>query len=160
MSVLADAASGVQEGHVQVLDLFRHRIATWTGTCLPAGPTCRADGGHVEPDRCDQQLLTADLARPRCNATATAFTDEHGPWGCVSDRTVRSLRAIGPRPSADAGTWLKAFWPAVICREQQRMTQLCETCWSAGALRKAGNDSEALGSVSPITIGETELPTA
>ncbi|MEW1927548.1 hypothetical protein [Streptomyces sp. NPDC088360] len=128
MSVLADAASGVQEGHIQVLDLFRHRIATWAGTCLPAGPTCRADGGHVEPDRCDQQLLTADLARPRRNATATAFTD--------------------------------AFWPAVICREQQRMTQLCETCWSAGALRKAGNDSEALGSVSPITIGETELPTA
>ncbi|UQT53634.1 immunity 49 family protein [Streptomyces durmitorensis] len=36
------------------------------------------------------------------------------------------LRAIGPRPSADAGTWLEACWPAVICREQERMTQLCE----------------------------------
>ncbi|MGW7088952.1 immunity 49 family protein [Streptomyces sp. NPDC054871] len=49
-----------------------------------------------------------------------------GTVECVIDRKVRGLRAIGPMPTADAGTWLQAFWLAVICREQERMTQLCE----------------------------------
>ncbi|MEV0529866.1 hypothetical protein AB0I66_41270 [Streptomyces sp. NPDC050439] len=39
----------------------------------------QAAGGHVEPDRYAQQLLTADLARPRFNAAAKAFAAEHGP---------------------------------------------------------------------------------
>ncbi|MFJ2814556.1 immunity 49 family protein [Streptomyces sp. NPDC087294] len=42
------------------------------------------------------------------------------------DRKMRSLPAIGRRSTADAGNWLMAFWLAVICREQDRMTQLCE----------------------------------
>ncbi|MEU6680967.1 hypothetical protein [Streptomyces sp. NPDC046925] len=37
-----------------------------------------ADGGQAEPDRYAQQLLTADLARPRFTAAAKAFADEHG----------------------------------------------------------------------------------
>ncbi|MFD7708913.1 immunity 49 family protein [Streptomyces sp. NPDC059786] len=49
-----------------------------------------------------------------------------GTVECRIDRKVRSLSAIGPRSFADAGNWLTAFWLAVICREQQRMTQLCE----------------------------------
>lgn len=39
----------------------------------------QAAGGHVAPDHYAQQLLTADLARPRFNASAKAFADEHGP---------------------------------------------------------------------------------
>lgn len=39
----------------------------------------QAASGHVAPDRYAQQLLTADLARPRFTAAAKAFTDEHGP---------------------------------------------------------------------------------
>jgi hypothetical protein len=38
---------------------------------------------------------------------------------------LRSIPASGPQYSANAGNWLKAFWLAVICREQDRMTQLC-----------------------------------
>ncbi|WP_330304169.1 MULTISPECIES: immunity 49 family protein [unclassified Streptomyces] len=49
-----------------------------------------------------------------------------GTIECRIDREVRSLRAVGPLSTADAGTWLQAFWLAVICREQERMTQLCE----------------------------------
>ncbi|GGV71826.1 hypothetical protein GCM10010277_84090 [Streptomyces longisporoflavus] len=49
-----------------------------------------------------------------------------GTVECRIDRKIRSLRALGPLPTADAGTWLQAFWLAVICREQERMTQLCE----------------------------------
>ncbi|GAA3085217.1 immunity 49 family protein [Streptomyces rectiviolaceus] len=48
-----------------------------------------------------------------------------GTVECRIDRKVRSLRAVGPLSTADAGTWLQAFWLAVICRDQERMTQLC-----------------------------------
>ncbi|MFJ2393294.1 immunity 49 family protein [Streptomyces sp. NPDC087843] len=49
-----------------------------------------------------------------------------GTIECRIDRKMRNLRAVGPLSTADAGTWLQAFWLAVICREQDRMTQLCE----------------------------------
>ncbi|MFG3363505.1 immunity 49 family protein [Streptomyces sp. NPDC048156] len=49
-----------------------------------------------------------------------------GTVECRISRKVRNLRGIGPRSTADAGAWLNAFWLAVICREQERMTQLCE----------------------------------
>ncbi|MEV0370623.1 immunity 49 family protein [Streptomyces sp. NPDC050636] len=49
-----------------------------------------------------------------------------GAVQCRINRKLRTLPAIGPQSTADAGNWLTAFWLAVICREQQRMTQLCE----------------------------------
>ncbi|MFF3395537.1 immunity 49 family protein [Streptomyces sp. NPDC002669] len=50
-----------------------------------------------------------------------------GTVECRINRKLRTLPAArGPRSSANAGNWLSAFWLAVICREQQRMTQLCE----------------------------------
>lgn len=42
------------------------------------------------------------------------------------DRKLRSLPVPASRPTADAGTWLAAFWLAVICRDQERLTQLSE----------------------------------
>jgi hypothetical protein len=49
-----------------------------------------------------------------------------GTVECRIDRKMRKLSAIGPQSTADAGRWLTAFWLAVICREPQRMTELCE----------------------------------
>ncbi|WP_446038374.1 immunity 49 family protein [Streptomyces sp. SID1121] len=49
-----------------------------------------------------------------------------GTVECRIDRTLRTLPAVGPRPTADAGNWLTAFWLAVICRDQGRMTRLCD----------------------------------
>ncbi|MFD8822859.1 immunity 49 family protein [Streptomyces sp. NPDC059605] len=50
-----------------------------------------------------------------------------GTVECRINRKLRTLPAArGPRSSVNAGNWLSAFWLAVICREQQRMTQLCE----------------------------------
>lgn len=45
---------------------------------------------------------------------------------CRINHKTRRLPAIGRLSAADAGNWLTAFWLAVICRDQQRMTQLCE----------------------------------
>ncbi|MER6997097.1 immunity 49 family protein [Streptomyces sp. NPDC000410] len=43
----------------------------------------------------------------------------------IADET-RTLRATGPRLHSDPGNWVTAFWLAIVCREQARMTQLCE----------------------------------
>lgn len=49
-----------------------------------------------------------------------------GTVECRINHKTRVLPATGKLSAADAGNWLNAFWLAVICREQQRMTQLCE----------------------------------
>ncbi|MFD3544181.1 immunity 49 family protein [Streptomyces sp. NPDC058655] len=49
-----------------------------------------------------------------------------GTVECRIDHKLRTLPAVGPLSTADAGTWLTAFWLAVICRDQNRMTRLCE----------------------------------
>ncbi|MFK0258340.1 immunity 49 family protein [Streptomyces sp. NPDC090445] len=51
---------------------------------------------------------------------------DEGTVDCFINGRTRSLPVIGLQPFAHAGNWLSAFWLAVICREQQRMTQLCE----------------------------------
>ncbi|MFF4159447.1 immunity 49 family protein [Streptomyces sp. NPDC001678] len=38
----------------------------------------------------------------------------------------RTIRATGPTSATDAGTWIAAFFLAVICREQDRMTELAK----------------------------------
>ncbi|WP_235458380.1 immunity 49 family protein [Streptomyces olivochromogenes] len=57
---------------------------------------------------------------------------------CMIGHEVRSIPAVGVTHFADAGTWLEAFWLAVICRDQARMTQLCqvpiETLRASGAV--------------------------
>ncbi|MEW2550056.1 immunity 49 family protein [Streptomyces sp. NPDC047002] len=39
---------------------------------------------------------------------------------------IRTIGAIGAVDCVDPGNWLTAFWFAIICRDQKRMTQLCE----------------------------------
>lgn len=52
--------------------------------------------------------------------------NEDGTVQCRIAHEMRTIPAIGPRPYADAGNWLTAFWLAVICRDQKRLTQLCQ----------------------------------
>ncbi|PCG86560.1 hypothetical protein CIB93_08465 [Streptomyces sp. WZ.A104] len=57
------------------------------------------------------------------------FAVAHSTEGAVECRINRKLRTLSiaeSRPTADAGMWLSAFWLAVICRDQDRMTQLSE----------------------------------
>ncbi|GAA3724410.1 immunity 49 family protein [Streptomyces tremellae] len=42
------------------------------------------------------------------------------------DHDVRTIPAAGPRGFVSPGNWLTAFWLAIVCRDQTRMTQLCE----------------------------------
>ncbi|WP_411129736.1 immunity 49 family protein [Streptomyces sp. x-19] len=49
-----------------------------------------------------------------------------GTIQCRINRELRNIPALGPSSFADAGNWLTSFWLAVVCRDQKRMTELCE----------------------------------
>ncbi|MEV4440467.1 immunity 49 family protein [Streptomyces sp. NPDC049577] len=49
-----------------------------------------------------------------------------GVLECRISDEVRQIPATGPQSYANPGNWLTTFWLAVVCREQDRMTKLCE----------------------------------
>jgi hypothetical protein len=49
-----------------------------------------------------------------------------GTIQCRIDHELRTVPATGPQPYANAGNWLTALWFTIVCRDQNRMTQLCE----------------------------------
>ncbi|MFI0501494.1 immunity 49 family protein [Streptomyces albogriseolus] len=61
------------------------------------------------------------------SALFTAATTPPGTTvSCMIAHEMRNIPAVGPKHFTDAGTWLEAFWLAVVCRDQARMTRLCE----------------------------------
>ncbi|MBP2404915.1 immunity 49 family protein [Streptomyces syringium] len=56
------------------------------------------------------------------------------------DHKLRTIPATGPQFYSDASNWLTAFWLAIVCRDQDRMTQLCEI--PVDLLRAAGEYDE------------------
>ncbi|WP_069771066.1 immunity 49 family protein [Streptomyces sp. LUP30] len=69
---------------------------------------------------------------------ASATAPEGSTVECMIAHEVRTIPAVGPTHFTDAGTWLDAFWLAVVCRDQARMTALCqvpiETLRASGAV--------------------------
>ncbi|MFD6325036.1 immunity 49 family protein [Streptomyces sp. NPDC058442] len=69
---------------------------------------------------------------------ASATAPEGSTVECMIGHEVRTIPAVGITHFTDAGTWLEAFWLAVVCRDQARMTQLCqvpiETLRASGAV--------------------------
>ncbi|MFF9058385.1 immunity 49 family protein [Streptomyces sp. NPDC014882] len=69
---------------------------------------------------------------------ASATAPEGSTVECMIGHEVRTIPAVGITHFVDAGTWLDAFWLAVVCRDQVRMTQLCqvpiETLRASGAV--------------------------
>ncbi|WP_082317764.1 immunity 49 family protein [Streptomyces sp. NRRL WC-3549] len=53
----------------------------------------------------------------------------------IADET-RIISATGPTRNANPGNWINAFWLTVVCRDQARMTQLCE--FDLTSLRASG----------------------
>ncbi|MGD3112460.1 immunity 49 family protein [Streptomyces sp. YGL11-2] len=81
----------------------------------------------IDPRAAKAETWEATVNAMQLGSALFAVTGtSEGPIQCRIDRKMRTLQAIGPLASADAGNWLTAFWLAVICREQQRMTELCE----------------------------------
>lgn len=81
----------------------------------------------IDPEAADLETWEAAVSAMQIGSALFAVTGvDAGTVQCRINREVRTLPAIGPRPYADAGNWLTAFWLAVVCRDQKRMTQLCE----------------------------------
>ncbi|POX41709.1 hypothetical protein C3486_08505 [Streptomyces sp. Ru73] len=83
---------------------------------------CTLDPRAAALETWEAVVTAMQLGSALYEVTGTA----EGTVECRIDREMRTLPAIGPRPYADAGNWLTAFWLAVVCRDQQRMTRLCE----------------------------------
>ncbi|MYQ75478.1 MULTISPECIES: immunity 49 family protein [unclassified Streptomyces] len=60
------------------------------------------------------------------SALFAASAVNEGTVECRVNRKLRTIPAAGPMALANAGNWLSAFWLAVICRDQERMTLLSE----------------------------------
>ncbi|NEC08523.1 immunity 49 family protein [Streptomyces sp. SID7909] len=60
------------------------------------------------------------------SALFAASLVNEGTVECRINRKLRTIPAAGSMVLANAGNWLSAFWLAVICRDQERMTLLSE----------------------------------
>ncbi|MEU4149570.1 immunity 49 family protein [Streptomyces sp. NPDC026659] len=75
------------------------------------------------------ELPTWEAAVTAMQIRQAAFAAAARTQGAVQCRIVgevRSIPATGPQFYANAGNWLSAFWLAIVCRDQARMTELCE----------------------------------
>lgn len=72
-------------------------------------------------------------------AFAAASADE-GTVRCRIAHEVHTIHATGPQYYAHAGKWLTAFWFTVVCRDQARMNQMCDTPLSL--LRSSGAEGD------------------
>lgn len=81
----------------------------------------------IDPRAAKAETWDATVNAMQLGSALFAVTGaSEGSVECRINYKVRTLPAVGPLSTADAGNWLTAFWLAVICREPQRMTQLCE----------------------------------
>ncbi|WP_060884156.1 immunity 49 family protein [Streptomyces caniscabiei] len=81
----------------------------------------------IDPQAAALETWEATVSAMQLGSAMFAVTEAtEGVVECRIDREVRHIPAAGPQTYADAGNWLTAFWLAVVCREQKRMTQLCE----------------------------------
>ncbi|AZM61455.1 MULTISPECIES: immunity 49 family protein [unclassified Streptomyces] len=80
-----------------------------------------------DPEAAEVETWEAAVNAMQLGSALFAVTGANeGTVECRINHKMRRLPALGPVSSADAGNWLNAFWLAVICREPERMTQLCE----------------------------------
>ncbi|WP_436786522.1 immunity 49 family protein [Yinghuangia sp. YIM S10712] len=71
-----------------------------------------------------EAVVTAMQVSSALFASATAPSGE--TVECRIAHEMHTIPAAGPSHDADAGNWLTAFWLAIVCRDQARMTRLAE----------------------------------
>jgi hypothetical protein len=81
----------------------------------------------VDPRAAQLETWEATVNALQIGSALFAVTGQtEGAVECRINHKVRRIPALGPRPYADAGNWLTAFWLAIVCRDQERMSRLCE----------------------------------
>jgi len=112
---LAEEIDGLEESTAVIDSTFGTAVLSLRARCV------------IDPRAAAAETWDAAVNAMQMGSALFAVTGaSEGPVECRINRKMRALPAAGPLSTADAGNWLTAFWLAVICREQQRMTQLCE----------------------------------
>ncbi|MFF9983006.1 immunity 49 family protein [Streptomyces erythrochromogenes] len=104
------------------LEQYPHSLGRIFGKALlHLEARCTVDPRAAKLKTCQAALNTLQLGSA---IFATAGAD-HGTVECRIDRQVRTLPATGADEGfAELGTWLTTFWLAVVCRDQDRLTEL------------------------------------
>ncbi|MEU0129180.1 immunity 49 family protein [Streptomyces sp. NPDC006289] len=108
---------------IEALEEEPHMIdALWNAvrTCVQARSTVDPKGSGI--DSWEAVVNTMQVGSAVFQAARTA----DGTVECRIHHAMRRLPATGPRSFANAPEWIDAFWYAIICRDQKRMTELCE----------------------------------
>ncbi|WP_206306623.1 immunity 49 family protein, partial [Streptomyces malaysiense] len=81
----------------------------------------------VDPRAARLEIWEATVSALQTGSALFAATAQaEGFVDCRINHEIRHIPALGPRPYADAGNWLTTLWLAIVCRDQKRMTHLCE----------------------------------
>ncbi|MEU1215740.1 immunity 49 family protein [Streptomyces sp. NPDC005791] len=108
---------------IESLEEAPHMIdALWNSvrTCVQARSTVDPAGSGIDTWEAVVNAMQVGSAVFRA-AGAT-----EGVIECRIHHEMRRLPATGPRSFTSAPEWIDAFWYAIICRDQKRMTELCE----------------------------------
>ncbi|NBM18475.1 immunity 49 family protein [Streptomyces sp. GC420] len=112
---LAQEIDGLEQSVDMIDSTFSTAVLTLHARCV------------VDPRAAAVETWEAAVTAMQLGSALFAVTGaSEGSVECRINRKMRTLPAIGRQSSADAGNWLTAFWLAVVCRERERMTQLCE----------------------------------
>ncbi|MGI5448269.1 immunity 49 family protein [Streptomyces sp. CA-243310] len=117
---------GLESSSARMID------ALWDSVQLAVGARAAVDpvGGAI--DTWEAVVDVAQLGSALFRITGAT----EGTVDCRIHHEVRRLPAMGPKKFASAPNWLDAFYYAVICRDQERMTELCAV--PVGRLRASG----------------------
>ncbi|MGI5448270.1 immunity 49 family protein [Streptomyces sp. CA-243310] len=104
------------------LEQYPHSLGQVFGDALMhLGARCTVDSRAAKLETWEAVVNALQLGSA---IFATASASE-GSVECMINRQVRRLPAASDDASTDLGTWLTTFWPAVVCRDQARITELC-----------------------------------
>ncbi len=93
--------------------------------------------GLLDPEAEEIDTWNAYVGAMQASSAVFAAVAAEEPVECrIGRHGVRRITAIGPQYFTDAGSWVDAFWLAVICREPRRLDLLSAVPISA--LRDSG----------------------
>ncbi|MFE9913474.1 immunity 49 family protein [Streptomyces clavifer] len=108
---------------IESLERAPHMIdALWNSVriCVQARSTVDPRGSGI--DTWEAVVNTMQVGSAVFRAAGTI----EGSVECRIHHEMRRLPATGPKNFTSAPEWIDAFWYAIICRDQKRMTELCE----------------------------------
>ncbi|MFJ9076499.1 immunity 49 family protein [Streptomyces sp. NPDC102278] len=101
--------------------------AVWDSVRLAVGARAAVDpvGGAIDTWEAVVNAAQVGSALFRITGATEGTEGTEGTVECRIHHGIRRLPAMGPKKFASAPNWLDAFFFAVICRDQERMTELC-----------------------------------